>query len=155
MVLNTNRLTITENEIKETQFSFNTLEGASLDRFPILIPAKLNEDDVQFQYDSGSSMFSLIIDNQRHLNLENAGSIDTLCCVSSWGKSYDFYRRRLNTSMRIGQLVEEKPYIYSSNAMDQYDIFPNWLMMGLTGNQIFLDHIILIDTKDNVFGINK
>jgi hypothetical protein len=150
-----NRLTITKKDINNLGFSFTEVEGASLDRFPILIPAVVNEENVQISYDTGSSMFSLVVDNQRLIDLKNAEPIDTLCCVTSWGKSYNFYRRKLNTSIKIGELTEEKPYIYSSNAMDQYSVFPNWLMMGLTGNQMFLNKVILVDTENNIFGIDN
>jgi hypothetical protein len=39
--------------------------------------------------------------------------------------------------------------------MDQYSVFPNWLMMGLTGNQMFLNKVILVDTENNIFGIDN
>jgi hypothetical protein len=149
-----NQLTITNKDLNNFGFSFTELEGASLDRFPILIPAMVNGNSVQLSYDTGSSMFSLIMDNQKLRDLKSAGPIDTLCCLSSWGKSYNFYRRKLTKSIKIGDLVEEKPYVYSLKPMDQYSIFPNWLMMGLTGNQMFLNNVILIDTENNIFGID-
>ncbi|SMG49181.1 hypothetical protein SAMN05661096_03577 [Marivirga sericea] len=150
-----NRLTITNKDINNLGFSFTEVAGASIDRFPILIPAVVNENKVQLSYDTGSSMFPLVVDNQKLIGLKNAEPIDTLCCVTSWGKSFNFYRRKLNTSIKIGELTEEKPYVYSSNAMEQYSIFPSWLMMGLTGNQMFLNKVILVDTENNIFGINN
>lgn len=149
------RLAITTKDLKYLDITFTEIKVASLDRFPILIPAEVDGEKVQLSYDTGSSMFSLVVDNKKLQNIENAGSIDTLCCATSWGKSYDFYRRRLNSSIKIGGLVEKRPYIYSSNAMDQYSIFPNWLMMGLTGNKMFIDKVILIDTENNIFGVGE
>jgi hypothetical protein len=148
-----NQLTITNKDINKLNYIFKPLEGASLDRFPILIPAEVDGEDVQLLYDTGSSMFPLIVDNQKLLHIENAGRTDTLCCITSWGKSYDFYRRKLNTDIKIGNLVEKQPYVYSSKSMDQYDYFPNWLMMGIAGNHMFIDKILLIDTQNNIFGI--
>lgn len=150
-----NRLTITKKDINNLGFSFTEVAGASIDRFPILIPAVVNGNKVQLSYDTGSSMFPLVVDNHRLVDFKNAEPIDTLCCVTSWGKSYNFYRRKLNTSIKIGELIEEKPYIYSSSAMDQYSIFPSCLMMGLTGNQMFLNKVILVDTENNIFGIDE
>ncbi|WP_423999145.1 hypothetical protein [Maribacter sp. IgM3_T14_3] len=150
-----NRLSITKKDINNLGFLFAEVEGASLERFPILIPAEVDGNNVQISYDTGSSMFSLVVDNKKLQNIKNAEAIDTLCCTTSWGKAYNFYRRRSITSIKIGKLVEEKPYIYSSNSMNQYAIFPDWLMMGLAGNKMFLDHVILIDTENNIFGIGE
>ncbi|WKK75261.2 hypothetical protein QYS49_27440 [Marivirga salinae] len=150
-----NKLAITNHNLKELEYKFNEIKGASVNQFPILFPAEVDGENVQLTYDTGSSMFPLIVDNQKLQNLESAGSIDTLCCITSWGKSYDFYRRKLNTDITVGKLIEEKPYVYSSNSMSPYDFFPNWLMMGLAGNKMFLNEVILIDTENNIFGIGE
>ncbi len=150
-----NKLAITNHELKELEYAFIEIKGASLDKFPILFPAEIDGEHVQLTYDTGSSMFPLIVDNQKLQNIESAESIDTLCCITSWGKSYDFYRRKLTTDIKVGKLIEEKPYVYSSNSMAPYDFFPNWIMMGLAGNKMFLDNVILVDTENNIFGIGE
>jgi hypothetical protein len=35
------------------------------------------------------------------------------------------------------------------------DYFPNWFFFGLTGNKMFDKTIVVIDTKNNKFGIEK
>jgi hypothetical protein len=148
-------LTITAKELNDIEYSFTILEGASLDRFPILIPAKVDGKSVQLQYDTGSSMFPLILDNKRLLSINNAGETESLCCITHWGNASEFYRRRLNSEIKIGRLTEFNPYIYGSPSMEQFSYFPNWLMMGITGNQLFIDSVLLLDTKNNQFGISN
>jgi hypothetical protein len=148
------RLAITNKDKKDLGYSFNDLEGASLDRFPILIPAIVDGDNVQLWYDTGSSMFSLITAEQKLKELKNASLPDTLCCISVWGKSYNFYRRKLNSEIRIGNLTHKNPDVFATENMNQIANFPNWLVMGITGNQMFLDHVVLVDNKNNYFGIS-
>jgi hypothetical protein len=150
-----NLLTLTNKDINQPEYAFKNVEGANLHQFPILLPAIVDGEKVQLQFDSGSSMFSLIMDNQKLADLKNADEIDTLCCITSWGKSFDFYRRKLETNIKIGNITEDKPYVYSSNSMNQYSYFPNWLMMGQTGNKIFIGKILLIDTDNNIFAISN
>ncbi|EMY81912.1 hypothetical protein pgond44_05195 [Psychroflexus gondwanensis ACAM 44] len=40
-------------------------------------------------------------------------------------------------------------------SMNQYDYFPSCLMMGLAGNDLFLNQILFIDTENNFFGISE
>ncbi len=145
---------ITNKPLKELEWTFKHLKGASVEHFPILLPAKVNDEAVQLWYDTGSSMFSLLLSNNKLNALDNAGAIDTLCCTSAWGKSYEFYRRELLGSISIGDLNEHMPDVYASEVMNEIAYFPNWLMMGITGNRLFLDKIILVDTKNNIFGIS-
>lgn len=133
---------------------FNQVKGASVDRFPILLPAEVDGEKVQLWFDTGSSMFSLLLANNKLAALDNAGAIDTLCCISAWEKSYEFYRRELKGSIAIGNLYEQKPKVYASEAMNEVAYFPNWFMMGITGNQFFLGKVILVDTENNIFGIS-
>ncbi len=149
-----NHFAITNKSFEELG-DFRHVEGASVDRFPILLPAKVNDEEVQLWYDTGSSMFSLLLANNKLAALDNAGAIDTLCCTSAWGKSYEFYRREIEGSISIGDLNEQTPQVYASEVMNEVAYFPNWFMMGITGNHIFLDKIILVDTENNVFGISN
>jgi hypothetical protein len=149
-----NRLAITNRKIEDLNYPFQELKGASLDRFPILIPAEVDGENVQLWFDTGSSMFSLITAEQKLQDIENASTIDTLCCISVWGKSYDFYRRKLNSEIKIGNLTNKNPDVFATENMNQIANFPNWLVMGITGNQMFLDKVLLIDPKNNYFGIS-
>jgi hypothetical protein len=148
------QLAITNKNHKDVGYNFKELEGASLDRFPILIPAEVDGEKVQLWFDTGSSMFSLITAEQKLQNLKNDSPIDTLCCISVWGKSYDFYRRTLHSQIKIGDLTLKNPDVFATENMNQIANFPNWLVMGITGNQMFLDHVVLVDNKNNYFGIS-
>ncbi|HET8858531.1 hypothetical protein [Marivirga sp.] len=148
------KITITNQDVKDLNYSFDLVNGVSLKRFPILLPAQVDDENVNLFYDTGSSMFSLILPPNKLSNMDNSQTIDTLCCISAWGKSLEFYRRKLNSDIKIGKIIENQPDIYAASSMNPYSYFPNWVMMGVTGNQMFLNKVLLIDTKNNIFGIS-
>jgi hypothetical protein len=150
-----NEFLLTEKSKSQFEYNFSAIEDSSIDRFPMLLPAKVDGKNVSLHYDSGSSMFPLIVDQKRFENLTNTSVTDTLCCVRSWGKSYEFYRKQLHSTITLGEFTTVKPYIYSTKSMEQYQYFPDWLLMGLMGNVLFMDKVLWIDTNQNFFGVAK
>lgn len=149
------KLAITEKNISELKYDIDLVEDVSVDKFPFLITAQLGEDDIQLVYDTGSSMFPIVTTPYK-LSIINKGvAIDTLCCVSSWGVEHDIYRKKSDKAITIGNSSFENEYIYAVPQMDNFvlNYSPNRLFFGGTGNRLFLNKIVVVDTENDKFGI--
>jgi len=151
-----NKLAITNQSLKEIDPTINLIKNASVDRFPILIPAKLNQKKIRLFYDSGSSLFSVLTSYKNLSLLENNNNkIDTLCCIQNWDNQLQVYRKKLKHQLQIGNIKESTKNIYAIDKMQIVNYFPNWFIYGITGNKVFDNKIIIIDNKNNLLGIKN
>ena len=150
-----NKLAITNKSLKEIDSTINLIKNASVDRFPILIPAKLNQKKIRLFYDSGSSLFSVLTSYKNLSLLKNNNKIDTLCCVQNWDSQLQVYRKKLKHQIQIGNIKESTKNIYAIDKMQIVNYFPNWFIYGITGNKVFDNKIIIIDNKNNLLGIKN
>ena len=62
LVLNfkSDKIAITKKAFDDLGFPTTIIEGASVDKFPLLIPAKIGEKKIRFFFDTGSSMFPIL-----------------------------------------------------------------------------------------------
>lgn len=157
LILNfkTNKIAITTKSIAELDGKFEIIENASVNKFPLLIPVKIGENNTRLFYDTGSSMFSLLTSETKLAILKSDKKTDTLCCISSWGKDYKIYRKQINQSIAIGTSIHKGEYIYGFIKLKRVNYLPNWFLFGMTGNRLFENQIIAIDNKNNKFGIHK
>lgn len=149
-----NKLAITEKSSSNLNYSLKYVENASVDKFPLLIPIKINNESVRLFYDTGSSMFSLLTSNKKLKNI-NENKIDTICCISNWGKQIPIHRKKLNVPIEIGENSFNNEYVFGCEVLDMVDYLPNWFLFGITGNKMFDKKIIIIDTRNNKLGIEK
>lgn len=148
----TDKLAITEKSAHDLSYSMQYVENASVDKFPFIIPAQINGKNTRLFYDTGSSMFSLITSNQRVRDI-NTDKMDSLCCISHWGEQYPVYRKQLHTPIKIGNYAYENQSVYGCQVVDMVDYVPSWYLYGMTGNRLFDQKIVVIDTENNLFGI--
>lgn len=148
------RVAITETLVTDLDYNLEFVEKASVDRFPFLIPAKINGKKSRLYYDTGSSMFSLLTSNKKLLAIES-GVTDTLCCVRNWERLVPVHRKKLETPIQMGGFTFENDAVYGCEVLDMVNYFPNWFIFGITGNKMFDDAIVVIDTQNNKFGIEK
>ena len=148
------KLAITNTEIDNLGYDLSYLKDASIDKFPLIIPAKIGRMNTKLFYDTGSSMFSLITSNKRLKNI-NGNKIDSLCCISNWGKQLPVYKTKLDDDIKIGDYKYSNQTIYGCEVLDVVNYIPSWYLFGMTGNRLFNNTIVVIDTKNNKFGIEK
>lgn len=145
-------LAITKKGADELPYSFSFIEGASVDKFPLLIPAKIGGKSTRLFYDTGSSMFSLLTSNKRLIN-SSESKADSLCCISNWGRQLPVYRKKLDAAITIGNHAHKDQDLYGCEVLDVVDYLPTWFLFGMTGNRLFDGKILAIDTKHDKFGI--
>ena len=149
------KLAITEKNLDELAYKVDLVEEASVNKFPFLITAQLGENDIQLVYDTGSSMFPIVTTPHKLSTISQGIEADTLCCVSSWGVDHDVYRKKSDKAITVGKTAFNEEYVYAVPQMDHFMLnhCPDWLFFGGTGNRLFLDKIVVVDTENNQFGI--
>ena len=159
LVLNfkSDKIAITKKSIYELGFPTTIVKDASVDKFPLLIPAKIGDKKIRFFFDTGSSMFPILTSVDKLKELKSEASIDTLCCVRNWNNLFPVYRRKINSKINFNGVVSENDYVYGINMsmINILNYLPESFMYGMTGNKLFNNRIIVVDSKNNKFGISK
>lgn len=130
------------------------VKKADLRNFPVIIPFKLGKRNIRLMFDTGSSMFPIITGTNRIRKIAKGKNIDTLCCISAWGIEHKFYRVEKSETLWLDSVNLGKIDIYGYDQMNKMKIVGNYLF-GITGNTIFENSILVIDRKNNRFGILK
>ena len=147
-------LAITQKTANELDYKLNYVKNASIKKYPLLLPTRLGNKKIRLFYDTGSSMFSLLTSNKR-LNKINESPADTICCISAWGKKYPVHRKPLAEPITIGNNTFENQDVYGCELLDAMNYAPKRLCYGITGNRMFDNTIVVIDRKENKFGIEQ
>ena len=118
----------------------------------IKIPFAINEKEELLMFDTGSSIFSLVTTKENALKVGSA-DVEKTMTVSSWGEKVTFYGLKTVIPIYFGkkELVNSLVYYNDKGTFDYF--FESENIWGLTGNAYFLENIIIINYKDNLFGI--
>lgn len=157
LVLNfkSDKIAITKQTIDNLEFPITLITDASVDRFPLLIPAKIGEKKIRFFFDTGSSMFPILTSVEKLKDMKSESSIDTLCCVRNWNNLLPVYRRKINSKIDFNGIISENDNVYGINMsmMNILNYLPESFMFGMTDNKLFDNMILIVDNKNNKFGI--
>ena len=124
-----------------------------LEQGRIKIPLTINGETHDFLFDTGASMFHL------HVTPEDWGSIgDTTARVdtveiSTWGEYYDVYGLPIKAEVALGDFPLEGGQVFANPREDFAQFFKEEGILGITGNVYFSDYTIIIDYKNQQFGI--
>lgn len=121
----------------------------------ILLPSIINERETLLFFDTGSSMFELLTSKEIAEDLAGPNSKPILFSVNSWGKKMIAHSYPSNQKIEIASRkinVNRATYIEGAT----YSQVQQMLKMGIggmTGNKLFSDYILILDTKLKMFGI--
>lgn len=119
----------------------------------IILPIKIGEETYPFFYDCGASMFSLQTTYEKSKSFAPAVLKDTL---------YNINNGESGTIHNVAGGTIEKPVRISGKAYENVkvfvepkpsEIFDEAKVLGLLGNKLFLNNIIIIDFKNNKFTV--
>ena len=118
----------------------------------IKIPMNIDGNEEDLLFDTGSSLFALITNKERAEKISNKKIIDSLN-INNWGEYFTVYGERVNTEIKFGekQLAPTLVYFDKQRRFDKF--FEDEKIWGITGNAYFLNNIIIIDYKNDRFGI--
>ena len=159
LILNfkTDKLAFTKKSISDLNFETTIVQDASVGRFPLLIPAKIGNNKIRFFFDTGSSMFPILTSIGKLKKINGVSKIDTLCCVRNWSNMIPVYRRKINSKIDFNGIISENDYVYGidMSMINILNFVPESFLYAMTGNKLFDNRIIVIDSKNNKFGISK
>ena len=109
-------------------------------------------------YDSGSSIFSLVVTKEKWQELtgRTGNEVDnTVLKIPAWGKEIEVVGAPLNEDLFLRNLKIEHPVVYYG-ILEGLDLSrAPFELEGLIGNVLFLDSILIIDLKNKMMMIKK
>jgi hypothetical protein len=126
-------------------------------RRAVLLPALLKGKKLMLYFDTGSSAFELLTSKETAVALAAPGAIATQYPVRSWNKT--LIANTLATNDSISIAAQQIPLVattYMENVSET--MISQMLKMGIggmTGNKLFLNYILVLDTKNKKFGLRK
>lgn len=118
------------------------------------LPFTFNGQKGDVLFDTGSSVFSLITTpaNLAMVSAAGAPDVDSLN-VSTWGSYHMFYAKNITATVKLGNRTLEKGHVFYEPTGLWKGFFEKEKLWGITGNAYFLENTVIIDYKNNRFGV--
>lgn len=135
------------------------IENADLKKFPVILPFKLGKKKIRLLFDTGSSSAQVLTSTKRLKKLAVGREIIPIDSGYSWGK--------LNVEYKAKSSKFKEPILYIDNinlgkvevtgveSLNKMFTISGNFLYGITGNIMFGNRIIVIDRKNNRFGITE
>lgn len=134
------------NEYKETQAIRFTIENGI-----IKLPFLINNQECQLMFDTGSSPFELVTNQNRALKIADPTIIDSLSGPLWWGKNITFYGLNVTKPVIVAGKTRPTSKVFYDKDGLWNSIFDAYQIWGITGNAYFYDTLIIIDYINNLF----
>lgn len=121
----------------------------------VVIPAVINQKETQVLFDSGSSAFELLTDKATWQKLAKDKAAEQVAEVNSWGNTLTVHSIASDKSMSFGEIalpLRNVHYIEGTSFI-QRTLIQFSGMAGMIGNKLFLEKVIVLDTRRLRFGI--
>lgn len=123
----------------------------------ILLPATVKDKTTILYFDTGSSMFELLTDKETCNQLAKPDTMLIQYKVKSWNKFLT--ANTMSTNEQI-LLANTKIRLHSTTYIEgitdaQIKQMSKLGIGGMIGNKLFLNHILVLDTKNKKFGLTK
>jgi hypothetical protein len=128
-------------------------QSMKIDGGRIKIPFTIADSAYYVMFDTGSSIFELVTDeeNLKHCIAAESPILDSLP-ITSWGILHYVYGRRIN-NLKVGTKLFPDAKVYESKGDDWVRFHKSENIIGETGNALFLNNIVIIDYKNHRFGV--
>ena len=123
----------------------------------ILLPSVIQGKQTMLYFDTGSSMYELLTNKKTCEALAVPGAELIRNKVWSWNRYLTANSLASNASIMIGGMnipIHYATYI-EGTSNSQAEQMMKMGIGGMTGNKIFLDHKLVLDTKNKKFGLIK
>jgi hypothetical protein len=123
----------------------------------IFLDGKINGDARKIIYDTGSSAFEMLTDESTWKKLARAGAPVETYDVKSWNDTLTTHSVATDATIEIGGVVLPLKRV---TRVEGVGVLTQLAMRtmgvgGMTGNKLFIDHTIVLDTKNQRFGVVK
>lgn len=124
------------------------------ERGNILLPARVRGTATLLYWDTGSSSFGLLTDQATWSGMAAVGAVPARYTVQSWGKLLTAHTVATPDSIQLGKRTLPIGYVsYIEGASDsQINRMMALGIGGMTGNQLFLQSTLVLDTRNRRYG---
>jgi hypothetical protein len=124
-------------------------------RRSVLLPATVNGKKTLLLFDTGSSAYTLLTDKATGHSLTDANSTWQTYPVTSWNRVLTANTSSTKAKIEIAsQVLPINHVTYMEGASSQQiDQMMKLGIGGMTGNKLFLNSILVLDTKNKKFGL--
>lgn len=106
-----------------------------------------------FMFDTGASLFPINTNKELWTSLvDQTAKTDTII-ANSWGEKVKFYGRPIKEKVYLGKRKLENDYAWYNDNKRLQEFNKTENIDGLTGNAFFVNNIIVLDFKNNKFGV--
>lgn len=121
----------------------------------VLLPATIGGRQTILYFDTGSSAYSLLTDSTTWARMATKDAVATHTPVNSWGRT--LVAHTIATADSIGMAGQQLPlrqvsYISGASAA-QVEQMKKMGMGGMIGNMLFIDRVLVLDTKKQRFAL--
>lgn len=149
-----NKLTISQTIPTKMESKFSSSDFIYTQR-RILLPARIKGKQTMLYFDTGSSMYELLTNKKtaQSLAIDNSEPIQTK--VKSWDKYLTANTVFTNDSIEISgiEIPIRKATFIDGISNSQVEQMMKMGIGGMTGNKLFLEYILILDTKNKKFGL--
>lgn len=148
--------TLSDKQAKETDFLPFTFDARK-----IFLSAQLNGEPVSLWYDSGSSMYELIVEESTFWELATPGAEKESFMINSWGTQVPSHNIKSDGEFQFGSVkiplttvtYQEWPNKIQAFVLKAANIGGD--LGGMTGNKIFLGKTLILDAPNLRYAVKE
>lgn len=149
-----NRLGLSD-KIPDSLSTDNKLADFKFESRRVLLPAEINNEAVDIFFDSGTSAFELMTNKKTWERLAKKGAAVSRYTVRSWDNQLTLNTVATDDSITFHSFQVPLRHV---TYVEGTSFFQRMLMKlggvgGLTGNKLFINKMILLDAKNQKFGV--
>ena len=153
------RIALVESIPFELEKKITYIPKTDLKKFPIILPFKLGEKKIRLWFDTGSSSAEVLTSTKRLKRVSLNKEIEPIDSGYSWGKLDIEYKASMqnikNPNLYIGDIYLQQVQVTGIDRLNTMLSLAGRYFYGFTGNAVFENCIVVIDRKNNKFGIVK
>lgn len=117
------------------------------------IPLTVDKKTYWFLFDTGASLFSINTNKELWNSLVDRSAKTDTIIANSWGEKVKFYGRPIKEKVYLGKRKLENNYAWYNENIRLQEFNKTEQIDGLTGNAFFVNNIVVLDFKNNKFGV--
>jgi len=119
----------------------------------IKVPADINGKKVYLLYDTGSSFSSLYMATEDWDAYRDTTCVPDTLMVTAWGIKYPLLLSPTHIEVKIGNEIFHPDTVMANSLKPYRDFYRRAGILGLMGNRMFFDRILVIDLRNKRFGV--
>ncbi|HKK64127.1 MAG TPA: hypothetical protein VJ951_16295 [Bacteroidales bacterium] len=153
------RIALVESIPDELEKKITYIPKSDLEKFPVILPFKLGEKKIRLFFDTGSSSAQVLTSTKRLKRVSLNREIEPLDSGYSWGNLNIEYKATIqkikNPGLYIDDIYLQQVQVTGMDRFNTIFSLTGRYLYGFTGNVVFENCVVVIDRKNNKFGLVK